>query len=358
MAAIPESTKTSLAQRLRARARAHWPQLADVQVRYRGQFAYVTAKLADGELVKLGKDGTFQSGHFLVPQRGLALFVNAFNFPAWGLWEKAAPALLSGVPVVVHEANKLPGISNRIGARFARFVGTTFRETTMKGARLIGMPMRRSITHPTVAPAEARVSFGLDPDRPTLLVSGGSQGARSINVAVTEARDAILAAGIQILHVLGPKNFTPDLVPVHGASGAVYLPVEFVDDMALAYAAAYALAALLVFAPWLVRNALYYDNPVYPFVFESAEMDAIRQDWYSQPRSGLIYGANAWQIPLMPLLATIAGSVDAVSGVLQSLSRGDLTARMEGDFHGVFARMRDDANATVAQLTDIVGRMP
>ncbi|SOD57970.1 PAS domain-containing protein, partial [Pseudoxanthomonas wuyuanensis] len=55
------------------------------------------------------------------------------------------------------------------------------------------------------------------------------------------------------------------------------------------------------------------------------------------------------------LLSTIAGSVDQVSGVLQALSQGDLTARMDGDFHGVFARMRDDANATVAQLTDIVG---
>ncbi|MCX5511549.1 hypothetical protein, partial [Pseudomonas sp. BJa3] len=57
------------------------------------------------------------------------------------------------------------------------------------------------------------------------------------------------------------------------------------------------------------------------------------------------------------LLATIAGSVDAVSNVLRSLSQGNLTARMEGDFHGVFATMRDDANATVAQLTDIVGRI-
>jgi Methyl-accepting chemotaxis protein len=57
------------------------------------------------------------------------------------------------------------------------------------------------------------------------------------------------------------------------------------------------------------------------------------------------------------LLAAIAGSVEAVSGVLQSLSKGDLTTRMEGDFHGVFATMRDDANATVAQLTDIVGRI-
>ena len=57
------------------------------------------------------------------------------------------------------------------------------------------------------------------------------------------------------------------------------------------------------------------------------------------------------------LLGTISGSVDAVSSVLRALSGGDLTARMDGDFHGVFATMRDDANATVAQLTDIVGRI-
>ncbi|WP_411834786.1 methyl-accepting chemotaxis protein [Pseudoxanthomonas mexicana] len=57
------------------------------------------------------------------------------------------------------------------------------------------------------------------------------------------------------------------------------------------------------------------------------------------------------------LLATTSGSVAQVSAVLGAISAGDLTARMEGDFHGVFARMRDDANATVAQLTDIVGRI-
>ena len=69
--------------------------------------------------------------------------------------------------------------------------------------------------------------------------------------------------------------------------------------------------AALLFLPWLVRNALWYDNPLYPFAFEGGSMDSIRQDWYSQPRSGLIYGANAWQIPLMPLLATIAGVENA-----------------------------------------------
>jgi 3,4-dehydroadipyl-CoA semialdehyde dehydrogenase len=60
--------------------------------------------LLDGEAVKLGKDASFQSQHVQVPTRGVALLINAFNFPAWGLWEKAAPALLSGVPVIVKPA--------------------------------------------------------------------------------------------------------------------------------------------------------------------------------------------------------------------------------------------------------------
>nr|WP_298120310.1 methyl-accepting chemotaxis protein [uncultured Pseudoxanthomonas sp.] len=55
------------------------------------------------------------------------------------------------------------------------------------------------------------------------------------------------------------------------------------------------------------------------------------------------------------LMETTDGNLAEVSELLQAIARGDLTARMEGDFHGVFASMRDDANATVAQLTDIVG---
>ena len=58
---------------------------------------------------------------------------------------------------------------------------------------------------------------------------------------------------------------------------------------------------------------------------------------------------------LNALLDANATSVEQISVLLSSLSRGDLTVRMEGDFHGVFARIRDDANATVDQLTGIVG---
>jgi 3,4-dehydroadipyl-CoA semialdehyde dehydrogenase len=72
--------------------------------------------LLDGDAASLNKDGTFKSQHVLTPTRGVALFINAFNFPAWGLWEKAAPALLSGVPVVVKPATATAWLTQRMVA--------------------------------------------------------------------------------------------------------------------------------------------------------------------------------------------------------------------------------------------------
>jgi len=70
--------------------------------------------LLDGEAARLGKDPLFQSQHLLVPTRGVALCINAFNFPSWGLWEKAAPALLSGVPVIVKPATATAWLTQRM----------------------------------------------------------------------------------------------------------------------------------------------------------------------------------------------------------------------------------------------------
>jgi len=70
--------------------------------------------LLDGDSVRLGKDPLFQSQHVLVPTRGVALLINAFNFPSWGLWEKAAPALLSGVPVIVKPGTATAWLTQRM----------------------------------------------------------------------------------------------------------------------------------------------------------------------------------------------------------------------------------------------------
>ncbi|MCV2491739.1 UDP-N-acetylglucosamine--N-acetylmuramyl-(pentapeptide) pyrophosphoryl-undecaprenol N-acetylglucosamine transferase, partial [Geodermatophilus sp. YIM 151500] len=155
----------------------------------------------------------------------------------------ALPAYLAArrarVPVVVHEQNALPGLANRIGARLAARVAVTVPGTPLRGGRVTGMPLRTAITGLDRAArrAEARAAFGLEADRPTLLVVGGSQGAASLNRAATGAADALMAAGVQVLHARGPKN-TGVTVPPRPAGAAPYVVVDYLERMDLAYAAA------------------------------------------------------------------------------------------------------------------------
>ncbi|MES1221358.1 MAG: phenylacetic acid degradation bifunctional protein PaaZ, partial [Bacteroidota bacterium] len=58
----------------------------------------------DGEGINLGKENTFMAQHILVPKEGVAIHINAFNFPVWGMLEKIAVNLLAGVPAVVKPA--------------------------------------------------------------------------------------------------------------------------------------------------------------------------------------------------------------------------------------------------------------
>ncbi len=145
----------------------------------------------------------------------------------------------AGTPVVVHEQNALPGLANRVGARIAARVAVTVPDTPLRRGEHVGMPLRTAITsldRPARRP-EARAAFGLDPDRPTLLVFGGSQGAASLNRAAVGAADALTAAGVQVLHARGPKN-TEVTVPARQPGQAPYVVVDYLERMDLAYAAA------------------------------------------------------------------------------------------------------------------------
>src|SRR5437867_6158484 len=70
--------------------------------------------IADGDATRLGRDDSFQDAHVGVARRGVVVLINAFNFPAWGLWEKAAPALLSGVPVLAKPATATCWLTQRM----------------------------------------------------------------------------------------------------------------------------------------------------------------------------------------------------------------------------------------------------
>ncbi|AKH81923.1 UDP-diphospho-muramoylpentapeptide beta-N-acetylglucosaminyltransferase [Streptomyces sp. CNQ-509] len=143
-----------------------------------------------------------------------------------------------GVPIVVHEANARPGLANKIGSRYTKFVAVSTPDSKLRHANYIGIPLRRSIAtlDRGAVRAEGCAAFGLNPNLPTLLVSGGSQGARRLNEVIESVAPYLQRSGVQILHVVGPKNELPQVDNMPGMPP--YVPVPYVDRMDLAYAAA------------------------------------------------------------------------------------------------------------------------
>ena len=156
----------------------------------------------------------------------------------------AAPAYLAarrlGIPFVVHEANARPGLANRLGARRTPYVATATPDSTLPHATYVGIPMRQAVATLDRAAVrkEAATFFGLDAALPTLLVFGGSQGARRINDAVHGAAADLAAAGIQVLHIVGPRSAADYVGTDHSSDLPAYVVVGYCDRMELAYAAA------------------------------------------------------------------------------------------------------------------------
>jgi len=159
----------------------------------------------------------------------------------------ATPAYLAArrrkIPIVVHEANPKPGLANRLGARFTTHVFTGHPDTQLRNGKYLGIPIRREIAELDRLGLgdKARAHFGLRPDLPVLLVTGGSQGARSLNAAVFGAAEWLRDAGVQVLHIIGPRNGHDAPVTERGAGeagGVPYVANPYIDRMDLAYAAA------------------------------------------------------------------------------------------------------------------------
>jgi UDP-N-acetylglucosamine--N-acetylmuramyl-(pentapeptide) pyrophosphoryl-undecaprenol N-acetylglucosamine transferase len=154
----------------------------------------------------------------------------------------AGPAYLAargrGLPIVVHEANARPGAANRLAARMTTHVFTAAPGVQLAHATAIGIPLRPAITglDRLALRDAARRRFGLRPHGPVLLVTGGSQGARTINAAVSGAALALRAAGVQVLHITGSQHAVQ--VPDDGPACPPYVVVPYVGEMQYAYAAA------------------------------------------------------------------------------------------------------------------------
>lgn len=174
--------------------------------------------------------GAVRETRRLIEQRGVDVVVGFGGFAS----TPAYVAARNRVPIVIHEANAMPGLANKLGGRWATRVGTAFTGTPLPGAQFVGMPLRREIEDLDRAASrdEAIAAFGLEPDRPTLLVTGGSQGARQINETIRATGNDIVDAGWQIVHIVG------GLSPFDDPNIDHHHVLEYSDRMDLAFAAA------------------------------------------------------------------------------------------------------------------------
>jgi len=150
-------------------------------------------------------------------------------------------AHLLGRPTLIQEQNSFPGVTTRLLARWVDQVHLGFVEarpyfTGRKNVYATGNPVRDFQV--SVTPAEARRHFGLNPDRPTLLVFGGSQGARVINQAVIGMLSRLLSESeMQLIWSSGKWNQEAVRQALVGCEDRVWM-TDFITEMPLAYRAA------------------------------------------------------------------------------------------------------------------------
>jgi len=132
----------------------------------------------------------------------------------------SAPAYLAAraerIPIVVHEANAIPGIANKLGAALTQFVGVTFVGTPIAHATTVGMPLRREVAtlDRDSLRDKARKFFGIRGTNPVLLVTGGSTGAARINSTLAATVADLVGTGWDVIHTVGQsREFTDPSIP-------------------------------------------------------------------------------------------------------------------------------------------------
>lgn len=151
-------------------------------------------------------------------------------------------AIHAGIPIVIQEQNSFPGITNRVLASKAERIYTAYdnMETFFPKTKIekCGNPVRAEIARSKVTREEALKFFDLQPDKPIVLIVGGSQGARSINQSIKKNLNAFHDNDYQLIWQTGKNFFSEALLSVQDLNYSKCRVRDFIQSMHMAYAAA------------------------------------------------------------------------------------------------------------------------
>ena len=148
-----------------------------------------------------------------------------------------------GIPTLLQEQNSYAGVTNKLLAKQAKKICVAYEgmERFFDKDKIIltGNPVRQGLLSPTTTREEAIASFGLDPEKRTVLILGGSLGARTINQCIINNLDKVKNSGVQFIWQTGKIYIEEARAAVARAGELPMLHVtDFISDMAIAYSAA------------------------------------------------------------------------------------------------------------------------
>ena len=147
------------------------------------------------------------------------------------------------VPALILEQNSYPGVTNKILATKVNTICVAYSgmEKYFPKDKLVvtGAPIRKEILHLNISRNEGLKFFGLNEEKPVLLIIGGSQGARAINNAITSNLNKIIETGVQLIWQTGISSFESASKLVKNSNNSKSIVVsKFIMEMDKAYAAA------------------------------------------------------------------------------------------------------------------------
>jgi UDP-N-acetylglucosamine--N-acetylmuramyl-(pentapeptide) pyrophosphoryl-undecaprenol N-acetylglucosamine transferase len=138
-------------------------------------------------------------------------------------------AVLRRIPTIAFEPNVVPGLANRAVAKFVSGAAVHFQETAkyFRNAKITGVPVRKEFS---------KINTASEPSYPTLLITGGSQGARALNRAVSEALPRLKERipGLHIIHQTGERDYN-EVRAAYDKAGVSAEVSPFIDDMPAAF---------------------------------------------------------------------------------------------------------------------------
>ncbi len=147
-----------------------------------------------------------------------------------------------GIPCLIQEQNSYAGVTNKLLAKKAQKICVAYEgmERFFPADKIImtGNPVRQNVLSTTLTKEEARKKFGLDPEKKTILLVGGSLGARTINESVLQNLDIIEKSGVQFIWQTGKYYHESIVNQLKGKDLPMLKVTDFISDMGAAYQAA------------------------------------------------------------------------------------------------------------------------